>query len=165
MVSQISSGYYSEKYIHRENRGMGILVSLNHTSHIHVSPERAQADQWKTTVFLSDSPACYLNTRCSDSLHYGFPAPHDALSTFYYRYAIAHYFCDSRLRPLFENQMRKNKTKHKKPPWCVYNGAVRSYLAATTSIGSIVMLSVGNQTVLTQEYADRVGAGFVTLSC
>lgn len=40
----------------------------------------------------------------------------------------------------------KKKRKPLKQPRCVYNGAVRSYLATATSIGSISALSAGNLT-------------------
>ena len=61
---------------------------------------------------------------------------------------------------------RKKKSKPLKPRWCVYNGAVRSYLAATTSIGSISTLSVGNQTGALTHYSgvqSKVAAACVTL--
>lgn len=48
----------------------------------------------------------------------------------------------------------KEKRKPLKPPQCVYNRAVRSYLATTTSIGSVSALTVGNQTATCTPYSN-----------
>lgn len=61
--------------------------------------------------------------------------------TFDYRYARR--LGNGRLWPVTD---RVKKRKPLKQPQRVYNGAVRSYLATTTSIGSISALSAGNQT-------------------
>lgn len=67
------------------------------------------------------------------------------------QYANADCLGNSRPKPFAESNRRKAKPL--KPLWCFYNGAMRSYLPLTTSIGSISLISACNHTGALTDYS------------